>query len=94
MAGRRRPREGGLRKRLELGEEREVRSRVVTGADMKPRGRWAEEERRLARARPQSRGDGFIPSSERPCRAGGYASQSFLLGDRFRAGSPGPERGL
>lgn len=62
-----------------------MRSRVVAGADTKPRGRWAEEERRLARPRPQSRGAGFIPSSVRAA-AGGCALQDLLLGDRFRAG--------
>nr|XP_030710262.1 uncharacterized protein LOC115851926 [Globicephala melas] len=58
------------------------------------RGWQAEEERRLARARPQRRGNSFIPSRGRslPRRAGalsagGCARQGLFPGDRFRAGS-------
>lgn len=58
-----------------------MRSRVVTGPARSRRGRGAAEEGRLARARPQSRGDGFIPS-------GGRALRGSLREDRFRAGPP------
>ncbi|XP_034516193.1 uncharacterized protein LOC117802275 [Ailuropoda melanoleuca] len=73
------------------------------GRTRNTRGRWAAEERRRARTRPRSRGDGFIPSGDRsrapsplgrrPGR-GRVRTSRLPPGRQFPGGVPGPERGL
>lgn len=107
LAGRRRPREGGLgglwkRWSPEMGVKCVAQS--CRGRTRNTRGRGGgAEERRLARARPRSRGDGFIPSGGRsraPSPLGRRPGRGWVRtsqpspGRPFPGGVPGPERGL